>query len=179
MSKAIIQWVENKIVCKKKEIIFMKIIVVADTHKNFEVYSDVVEKNPADYYIHLGDGVNEFADVAKSNPDKEFVFVKGECDFCNASSKQLLRMGKCRIFCSHGHEQNVTSGLDQIIDEAKSADCNILLYGHTHLYKTEKKDGIYVMNPGCLGSPRGKGSLSFGVLEISSDGQVKMNIVAY
>lgn len=157
----------------------MKIIVVADTHKNFEVYNDVVEKNPADYYIHLGDGVNEFADVAKSNPDKEFVFVKGECDFCSASTKQLLKMGKCRIFCAHGHEQNVTGGLDRIIEEAKSAECNILLYGHTHLYKTEKIDGIYVMNPGCLGSPRGKNSLSYGILEISSEGQVKMNIVAY
>ncbi len=157
----------------------MKIIVVSDTHKNFEAYNDVVNRNPADYYIHLGDGVNEFADVAKSNPDKNFIFVKGEDDFCKASTKQLLRIGKCRLFCAHGNEQNVTGGLDTIISEAKKAGCNILLYGHTHLYRAEKIDGIYVMNPGCLGSPRGKSALSYGVLEISDDGQVKMNIVAY
>lgn len=157
----------------------MKIIVVADTHKDFEIYNDVVEKNPADYYIHLGDGVNEFADVAKAHPDKAFVFVKGECDFCTASSKQLLKLGKCRIFCAHGHEQNVTGGLEQIVEEAKTADCNILLYGHTHVYKTEKVDGIYIMNPGSLGSPRGKNAPSYGILEISEDGQVNMQIVAY
>lgn len=157
----------------------MRIIVVADTHKEFEIYNEVVEKNPADYYIHLGDGVNEFADVAKSHPEKAFVFVKGECDFCTASSKQLLKLGKCRIFCAHGYEQNVTGGLDVIIEEAKAADCNILLYGHTHVYRAEKIDGIYVMNPGSLGSPRGKNSPSYGILEISEDGQVNMQIVAY
>lgn len=158
----------------------MKIIVIADTHKSFQKYNEVVETNPADYYIHLGDGVNEFADVAKSHPDKEFVFVKGECDFCTASSKQLLKVGKCRIFCAHGHEQDVTSGLDTIIAEAKAAECNILLYGHTHIYKTEKIDGIYVMNPGSLGTPRGKNAApSFGILEINADGQVDMKIVAY
>ncbi len=157
----------------------MKIVVVADTHKNFEIYNDVVENNPADYYIHLGDGVNEFADVAKSHPDKEFVFVKGECDFCNASTKQLLKAGKCRIFCAHGNEQNVTNGLDEIISEAKASDCNIILYGHTHVYKTDKVDGIYIMNPGSLGTPRGKNSPSFGILEINEEGQVNMKIVAY
>ena len=157
----------------------MKIIVIADTHRNFDKYNEVVENNPADYYIHLGDGVNEFADVAKAHPNKAFVFVKGEDDFCTASSKQLLKLGKCRIFCAHGHEQNVTDGLDEIIAEAKAAECNILLYGHTHVYKTERIDGIYVMNPGSLGTPRGKNAPSYGVLELNEDGQVNMQIVAY
>lgn len=157
----------------------MKIVVVADTHKNFEMYNDVVANTAAECYIHLGDGVNEFADVAKLYPNKEFVFVKGESDFCKASSKQLIKIGECRLFCAHGHEQNVTDGLDTIIAEAKSSDCNILLYGHTHFYKTELINGIYVMNPGSLGCPRGKNSSSYGILEITQDGQVKMNIIEY
>lgn len=157
----------------------MKIVVVADTHKDYEKYATVVESNDADLYIHLGDGVHEFADVAKQNPDKKFVFVKGNCDFCEASSYQVLKIGKCKIYCVHGHEQNVSQGLDEMIKQAKKKGCNIALYGHTHFFRTDVVDGIYVMNPGSLSSPRGHNRPSYGIIEIDKEGTVKMNIVAY
>ncbi len=157
----------------------MKIIVVSDTHMNLEKYSSLVTSTDADLYIHLGDGIHEFTDVAKQNAEKRFVFVKGEDDLCEASTFRILPIGGCRIFCTHGHEQDVISGLDEFIDQAKANQCNIALYGHTHLFKTALIDGIYVMNPGSLSSPRGKNNPSYGVLEISDDGTVSMNIVAY
>lgn len=157
----------------------MKIIVVADTHKDLEKYSNVVANNDADCYIHLGDGALEFADVAKLNPKKEFVLVRGNCDYCEASLRHVLSVGKFKIYCVHGHEQNVSQGIDTLIAEAKERGCNIVLYGHTHLYKTDYIDGIYVMNPGSLGAPRGKNNPSFGTLEITDDGKVRMDIVAY
>ena len=158
---------------------FMKIVVVADTHKEFERYSTVVENNEADLYIHLGDGVHEFTDVAKANPQKKFVFVKGNCDFCEASTSQILKIGKCKILCVHGNEQNVSQGLHDLIKLAKKKGCNIALYGHTHFFKTDLVDGVYVMNPGSLSSPRGHNRPSYGVIEIDTEGTVKMNIVAY
>ena len=157
----------------------MKIIVVADTHKDFDRYNEVVTRTSADLYIHLGDGVHEFADVAEQNPDKKFVFVKGDTDFCKASSYQVLKLGNFKIFCAHGHEQSVSTGLQTLIEQAKKNECNIALYAHTHLFKTDTIDGIYVMNPGSLSSPRGHNHPSYGVIEIGDDGTVKMDIVAY
>ena len=47
----------------------MKIIAVADTHKDYQKLKNVVEKNPeADIFIHLGDGEHEFADVSAEFP---------------------------------------------------------------------------------------------------------------
>lgn len=157
----------------------MKLIVIADTHKDYERYNNIVTKNAADLYIHLGDGINEFSDVAKENPNKEFAFVKGENDFCEASLTRVIQVKNCRIFCAHGDTFDVSDGLKKIIAAAKAENCSIILYGHTHLYKAELIDGIYVMNPGSLGTPRGHNKASYGVLEIGDDSSVKMNIVAY
>ena len=157
----------------------MKIIVVADTDKDFERYNNVVQKNDAYCYIHLGDGAHEFADVAKLNPKKEFVFVKGDCDFCQASASQVLKIGKYKLFLTHGHLFDVSRGLHKLVAAAKDEECDIALFGHTHVYRTEYVDGVYLMNPGSLGCPRGRNKPSYGIIEINDEGAVKMNIVAY
>ena len=54
----------------------MKIIVVADTHKDYKKYKAIVEKNSdADLFIHLGDGEHEF--VEERVPRKEFHLRSG------------------------------------------------------------------------------------------------------
>lgn len=157
----------------------MKIIVVSDTDKDYERYNNVVMRTDADCYIHLGDGAHEFADVAQNYPKKEFVFVKGDCDFCEASETQVLTVGKYKLFVTHGDRFDVSRGLNKLVAAAKNEECNIALFGHTHVYRTEYIDGIYLMNPGSLGCPRGHNKPSYGIIEINDAGAVKMNIVAY
>ena len=43
--------------------------------------------------------------------------------------------------------------------------------------RTEIIDGVFVMNPGSLGSPRGGNMLSYGVITIDADGRIEMNII--
>jgi hypothetical protein len=57
-------------------------------------------------------------------------------------------------------------------------DCKIALFGHTHIYRTDCIDGMYVMNPGSIDRPRGRNPASYGVIEISGEGKVSMNIMA-
>lgn len=157
----------------------MKIVVVADTHKDYKNYRAVVEKNDdADLFIHLGDGEHEYLDVKREFPDQKFVFVQGECDFGSYPPLEVVEAGGYKIICVHGHEFNVQGGLDPLIAEAKQRDCRVALFGHTHMYRTECIDDVYIMNPGAIDSPRGKNKPSYGIITIDGTGKLKMNIVA-
>lgn len=156
----------------------MKILVVSDTHRNFAAFKASVEKNAdADMVIHLGDGEHEFQDVSRLFPEKPMVYVGGNCDFGSHENTHIVHACGYKIFCCHGHNFHVHDGLEYLVSAAKKNDCKIALYGHTHLYRTEVTDGVFVMNPGSLDSPRNRNKPTFGVVELASDGDIKMNIV--
>lgn len=157
----------------------MKIVVVSDTHKDFAALEEVVNNNPdADLFIHLGDGENEARDIMNLHPEKAMIYVAGNCDLGFHKDAEIVSACGYKIFCTHGHLQDVQSGLDRLVRNAKLNDCRIALYGHTHIYHTEKIDDIFVMNPGSLKSPRNHTQPSYGVIELSSSGEIKMNIIA-
>lgn len=157
----------------------MKIIVVSDTHKDFAALEEVVSSNlDADLFIHLGDGENEARDVMNLHPEKAMIYVAGNCDLGFHREAEIVSACGYKIFCTHGHLQNVQSGLDGLVHTAKMMDCRIALYGHTHIYNTEKIGDIFVMNPGSLKSPRNHTAPSYGVIELSSSGEIQMNIIA-
>lgn len=157
----------------------MKIIAVADTHKDYKNFKLIVEKNPdADLFLHLGDGEHEFDDVSAEYPDKKFIFVQGDCDFSAHKPMEVVDAEGYKILCVHGHEHNVQGGLDPLISEAKARGCRIALFGHTHMYRTDCIDSVYIMNPGAVDSPRGKNKPTYGLIIIDNTGKVTMNIVA-
>lgn len=157
----------------------MKIVVVSDSHREFLKLKNVIESNlDADLFIHLGDGEHEFSDVYNLHPEKNFVFVKGNCDFGMYKTVRVITAKGYKIFCTHGHEQGVHEGLERLVSEARENGCQIALYGHTHLYRTELIDGVYVMNPGSVDSPRDKRQPSYGIINIDENGKILMNIVA-
>jgi len=156
----------------------MKLIVAADSHKDFHRLKSAADANTdADLFIHLGDGQYELIDVANELPDMKFVFVKGESDHGNTKEERVITVGGLKIFCTHGHNLGVGDGLEQVLDKAMYHECKIALYAHTHIYKTDFINGVYVMNPGSVAEPRGKNPPTYGVIEIADDMTIKMNIV--
>lgn len=156
----------------------MKILVVSDTHRNYNVLEAIIRGNPdADMLIHLGDGEREFDDVSNVFPQFPMVYVGGNCDFGAHKTTHVVQADGHRIFCCHGHTLGVRGGISQLVNIAKQNGCDIALYGHTHVYKTELTDGVHVMNPGSPDCPRGGNKPSYGVIELTEDGQVEMNIV--
>ena len=157
----------------------MKIVVVSDTHRNFAVLNEIVNKNlDAELFIHLGDGENEARDAHNLHPDKPMVYVGGNSDFGMHKNVRVITACGYKIFCCHGHLQHVHDGLDRLVSDAKDNDCRIALFGHTHLYRTENIDGVFLMNPGSPDCPRNHNKPTYGVIELDSEGGIQMNIVA-
>ncbi len=156
----------------------MKILVVSDTHRNFNALKAVTEKCPDfDTLIHLGDGEKEFEDISALFPEKGMIYVKGNCDYGQHEQVHIAKFGSVRIFCSHGHTFGVKYGLQEYAAAAKENRCNVALYGHTHICRTEFVDGVFMMNPGSPCEPRGGNPPTFGVINVEPAGEIKMEII--
>lgn len=156
----------------------MKILVVSDTHRNYNVLEAIIRGNPdADMLIHLGDGESEFNDVSRVFPQFPMVYVGGNCDYGMHKPTHVVHADGHKIFCCHGHTLGVRAGAELLVCAAIQNGCDIALYGHTHIHRTEVIDGVYVMNPGSPDCPRGGNKPSFGVIELNDNGQIKMNII--
>lgn len=155
----------------------MKILAVSDTHRDFVALKAIIEQNPdADMLIHLGDGEREFEDVQSLFPMLPMIYVGGNCDYGDHEPTHIVSACGMKIFCCHGHRYAVHIGLDLLAGVAKSNECRIALYGHTHIFRTETLNGVCVMNPGSPSSPRGGNKPTYGVIFIQPDGDIKMEI---
>lgn len=155
----------------------MKILAVADSHRNFAALKKAFDAVPdADTVVHLGDGESEFMLLKSTNPGRTMIFVGGNCDSDDCKQWQSIEACGVKIFCCHGHNHSVRKGVDELVDAAKHYGCAVALYGHTHIRHTELVDGVYVMNPGSLDSPKDGSAPSFGVLTVDEFGKVTMEI---
>ncbi len=141
----------------------MKILVMSDSHGRDEyVYSIIAENMDADVIIHLGDGPNDIDNTQL--PTAKIFKVRGNCDFNFTLPTQLFEdIGGYKFSITHGHEFGVKQGLGAYLSNAKVNNCNIALYGHTHIPFYEERDGVHLFNPGAVRSA------SYGVIEIDGN----------
>lgn len=149
----------------------LRVVVVSDTHGRIARLETAMRQQPrAALYIHLGDGEWDLAEIRGMYPGRRFLAVAGNCDFGSGlPDRGETELGGKRIFFTHGHAFYVKSGLSRVVDEAVTRGADILLFGHTHVPLTEYRDGLYILNPGSLGSPR-DGVPTYGVVDITPAG---------
>lgn len=154
--------------------IFMRILIVSDTHRHNENYFRVLEKEgQLDMVIHCGDAEgSEY--LLKEAADCPFHVVMGNNDFFSNLPREIeLEIGNSRVLITHGHYYCVSNGYELLKDEALSRDFDIVMYGHTHRPVIDKSDGIIVINPGSLTYPRQEGRRpSYIIMEISKKGEL-------
>lgn len=125
----------------------MEIIVVSDSHGTYDQLSKVVNNySNADFYFHCGD--SELPKQYLSN----FYGVEGNNDLYNEYPEHIIMdLNDCfRALVIHGHRQGVYSGMGNLVALAKKYDCNVVFFGHTHIFRQDYVDGVYIVNPGCL-----------------------------
>lgn len=156
----------------------MKIVILSDTHGNFNGFFNVVNRNDdADLFLHLGDGYNEYLKIREIFKDKTIYMVKGNCDFFDLPQQKILDVEGKKLFACHGDKFNVKMGLDEYIKFAKSKNFNIIVYGHTHIRFIHKEEDLCIINPGSLTLPRKFGP-SYCVLYVERN-LVEPKIIEY
>lgn len=139
----------------------MKIIVMSDSHGDRSTIEKIAEQE-ATAYFHCGDSELAYNDPIFQSMHK----VGGNCDLDSEYPKEVeVMVGDQKIYAVHGHHQDVKSSLMTFFYEAQEKGANIALFGHSHLYGAEMKDGILLVNPGSTMLPRDGNPPTYAVIE--------------
>tara|TARA_B100000927_G_C16407423_1_gene445908 strand:+ start:452 stop:943 length:492 start_codon:yes stop_codon:yes gene_type:complete len=155
----------------------VKIGVVSDTHnnlKNIEIIIRLFNDEKVPFVIHTGDItradtlekfsrlnselIGVYGNNDRSESDLEKVAKKNNFQFQEPPRKLTLIDREIVIF----HEPD---NIEQFLSENK--DTNIVLYGHTHRYENNIKNGVLFFNPGESAGML-KGSNAIGILDLKN-----------
>ena len=161
----------------------MKLMIASDIHGSAyycRKMLDTYKKEGADRMLLLGDILyhgprndlpREYAPkevIAMLNEYKNEIYaVRGNCEaevdqmvlqFPVMADYCILPLKKKVIYATHGHIYNENN-----LPPMKEGD--ILLHGHTHVLKAEKREGYILLNPGSVSIPKEGNVPSYAVLE--------------
>lgn len=126
-----------------------KILVLSDSHGQFEKILKIYENEKPDVLIYVGDGIRDIEELSYIYKG-EFYLVNGNCDFFekNYGSSKIIEIENFRFLITHGHMYGVKSSLESLKEETKKNNVHVAIFGHTHKELLEKYDNFYLFNPG-------------------------------
>ncbi len=157
----------------------MECLIFSDSHGKKQRLLEAVSRQiklPT-VILFLGDGI---ADMSVCPPKLATVTVQGNCDLFlrdvdGIPEERILEWEGHRILACHGHRRGVKEGLSRLLYYGVEQDCDILLYGHTHVPRIDTVPAgteilgkrlmrpIYLFNPGSLAEG------SFGTLFLKGE----------
>lgn len=149
----------------------MRIVVISDSHGRGSVVDKIIRREKdAEAIIFLGDVTRDIEDFIYEYDDKKFYIVSGNCDFLSDYPYTMTaELGGAKVFITHGHTLGVKGGIGGLLQAAKQQQCQIALYGHTHVSDVKYVDGIHVINPGSCARSRDGGN-SYAIIDIRDNG---------
>jgi len=135
-----------------------KILVLADTHDRLPSNVSTLAKG-ADEIWHLGDVCAEKIVDELRAIGPPVTVVRGNCDSSNAWPLVVdLVRGGLKLRLQHIPSERVPDNVD------------VVLHGHTHVPRNERRSGVLFLNPGCVTRPNRGAAPSVAWLQISNDG---------
>lgn len=159
----------------------MRYLIASDLHGRLlamQRFEKVIKDEHPDKILFLGDflyngprnGVPSDYDPLKvSEMLKEYkdrlIGICGNCD-CRIDSMLLDIPLKDSVTMNvNGFKAHLIHG-DLIDDElCKVYPGDILMFGHTHYYMLEEKEGVVFLNPGSLGFPKGGNPATYAIFD--------------
>ena len=156
----------------------LRILVMSDSHgrnENVELAIVQVREEIGEFQmlIHLGD-VGDAREI-ESLAGVPCYIVRGNTDYdAKLLNANVIEAGGHRIFATHGHLYQVDMRLDLLRFAALENDCDIAMYGHTHVpYLEEDPDDVTILNPGSISKPRqADHRYTYMVMEIDDEDEV-------
>ena len=156
----------------------LRILIMSDSHgrnENVELAIAQVREEIGEFQmlIHLGDGGD--ARELESLAGVPCYIVRGNTDYdAKLLNANVIEAGGHRIFATHGHLYQVDMRLDLLRFAALENDCDIAMYGHTHVpYLEEDPDDVTILNPGSISKPRqADHRYTYMVMEIDDEDEV-------
>lgn len=168
----------------------MKILLVSDTHQITGGLKELLAQyeNEVKLVCHLGDHAQDLMRFRSEYPQISMVAVKGNCDYSPEFQPEItLQITACmdspdapsvKILLVHGHNNGVKRGLDRLAYYAREKGVDACFFGHTHFPVMSEMGGVLMMNPGSIEIPRGGSKASYGLVEISPQGEITGRLVA-
>ncbi len=140
----------------------MKIVVVSDNHGDIESLENIkAVHSDANFLFHCGD-----SGVALHHLDG-FIAVKGNNDYhLNLSKEMIVEVEGIKFLIVHGDQLISFFGKQKLIDRAKELECQVICFGHTHIYEEIYIDECIALNPGSLSHNRDGSKPSYAIILI-------------
>lgn len=156
----------------------LRILIMSDSHgrnENVELAIAQVREEIGEFQmlIHLGD-VGDAREI-ESLAGVPCYIVRGNTDYdAKLLNANVIEASGHRIFATHGHLYQVDMRLDLLRFAALENDCDIAMYGHTHVPYLEKDpDDVTILNPGSISKPRqADHRYTYMVMEIDDEDEV-------
>jgi uncharacterized protein len=142
-----------------------RIFVIADTHNKLPQTIVDLAKD-ADEIWHLGDVCAEIILDELGAIGPPVTIVRGNCD---SNSDWPLVVDLVR--------QKLRFRLQHIPPDRPPENVDVILHGHTHVPRNERRGGVLFLNPGCVTRPNQGAQASVAWLEIAN-GKINWRLVA-
>jgi len=151
----------------------IRILIISDSHGNLNNVMQVLKKEKnINIIFHLGDTIQDAISIMETFNDLELYYVAGNHDNIQMQPKEkFIELLGWKIFITHGHIYNVKRSFDKIIAKSKELQTDITIFGHNHIQKCIRHNGIIYINPGSISEPRGNEAyeFSYSILELNKD----------
>lgn len=151
-----------------------RILIISDSHGRNDNIKKAMEKaGQFDLMIHLGDVGPEYLNVERMAGVPTYM-VAGNNDYGGfLRDMSIIYLGSHRVLLTHGHRQGVHFGVDRLRYLALENECDIAMYGHTHVPFLEEGD-VTIINPGSISLPRQIGhKKTFMIMELDDEDNMK------
>ncbi|MEY2497910.1 MAG: uncharacterized protein QOD12_1466 [Verrucomicrobiota bacterium] len=138
----------------------LRILVLADTHNHLPANLAMLA-NGVDEIWHLGDVCAAGILQTLETIGPPVTIVRGNCD-SNFDWPLIVDLKR----------NGVRFRLVHIPPERAPENIDVLLHGHTHVPRNERREGVLFLNPGCVTRPNRGAPASVANLEIAADGKL-------